>query len=109
MGVTPQRQGANGKPWTITLNTDSGPDTITGISVGSISMVLYDKSRPGGSRVGVTSTGAITIVTANPAVISWQPTAADYATIGNFLAEPNVTFPTGPVAYDAIPFEVKGP
>lgn len=104
MAVTPQYQGKYGKPWTISLNTDSGADNITGISAGSITVVLYDANNP--ASVGVTSTGAVSIVTANPAVIQWQPTAPDYANVGVFEAEVNVTFPTGPVTYDPVEFAV---
>lgn len=102
MGVSPQYVGRYGKPWTITLNTDSGADNITGINAASISVTLRSA---GGTDV--VSTGAITVVTSNPAVIQWQPTSADYAAAGEFSADVTVTFPTGPVDYDPIPFELK--
>lgn len=94
-----------GRPWTIYLNTDTGPDNITNVTTQNISIHIHS---PNGGVPDWVSTGAITIVTANPSVISWQPTAQDYALAGTFQAYPLVTFPgaPAPVAYDPIPFEV---
>ena len=104
MAVSPDYTGSYGRPWLITLNTDSGPDQILGISKTSISIILRNTT---GIPADNTSTGDIEIVTASPAVISWQPTAADFANAGNYSVYPVVTFPTGPVVYDPIPLQIN--
>jgi hypothetical protein len=103
MGVSPIQAGSYGKLWTITLNTDSGADNLTGIVVANISIIIKNMS----SLVETTSTGAITIVTANPAVITWQPTSADAGTPGYYNVIPQVTFSTGPFRYDPIPWLIQ--
>ncbi len=80
MAVTPQYVGKYGKAWTINLNTDSGADNFGSLGAGAISVVVRDLS----TGTETTSTGIITIVTANPAQITWQPTAADYASAGSY-------------------------
>lgn len=104
MGVTPQYQGKYGQPWTINLNTDSAGANLTGIAASSISIVVRNVGSPASD---VTSTGTIAIVSvANPAQITWQPTATDYAATGSFQMVLTVTLATGPVTYDPIPFVI---
>ena len=105
MAATPQYVGAYGKPWTINLNTDSGPDNLGSLSASAISVSLrnVDLIPP----VDVVSTGAVAIVTASPAQITWQPTATDYAAAGNRQLLIQVTFSTGPVEYDPFPFAIQ--
>lgn len=98
MGVNPTIVGNYGKPWTIPLNTDSGPDDLGTLTTASIAIIIKNLS----SLVEVTSTGGLTIVTAKPAVITWQPTSTDVAVIGNYHVIPQVTFGTGPIRYDPI-------
>ena len=105
MPVSPQYVGAYGKPWTLNLNTDSGADNLGSLTASAIQVSLRntDVTPP----VDVVSTGAVVIVTANPAVITWQPTATDYAVAGNRQLLVQVTFATGPVEYDPIPFAIQ--
>lgn len=102
MGISPTQVGSYGKPWSITLNTDTGADNITGVVVGNISVVIKNMS----SLVETTSTGTITIVTANPAVITWQPTTNDTASIGYFNVIVVIQFSGGPIRYDPIPWVI---
>lgn len=104
MGVSPQYVGKYGKPWTINLNTDSGADNLGSITANAISIVIRDTS----ANTETASTGTIIINTANPAQISWQPTASDYATAGSYEARVNVTFSgaPAPTEYDPIPFVI---
>lgn len=105
MAATPQYVGGYGKPWTININTDTGPDNLGSLTASAIQVSLrnLDVTPP----IDVVSTGAITIVTANPAQITWQPTAADYAVAGNRQLLIQVTFATGPVPYDPFPFAIQ--
>lgn len=104
MPVSPQYVGMYGRPWTITLTTDSGADNLTGLTANNISVRIHS---PTGQMADAVSSGAITIVTANPAQITWQPTASDFAIAGSFQAIVEVVFGSGPVAYDPITFDVK--
>ena len=104
MPVSPQYVGMYGRPWTITLNTDSGPDNLTGLTAGNVSVRIHN---PTGQTADVVSSGTITIVTANPAQITWQPTVTDFAVAGTFQAIVEVVFSSGPIAYDPINFAIN--
>ena len=105
MTATPQYVGAYGKPWTINLNTDTGTDNLGSLTASAIQITLrnMDVNPP----IDVVSTGAVVIVTANPAVITWQPTAPDFAVAGNRQLLTQVTFATGPVEYDPYNFAIQ--
>src|SRR5712692_7097497 len=105
MAATPQYVGAYGKPWTLNLNTDSGVDNLGSLTASAIQVSLRNTDVV--PPVDVVSTGAVVIVTSNPAVITWQPTATDYAVAGNRQLLVQVTFATGPVEYDPFPFAIQ--
>jgi hypothetical protein len=104
MGVSPQYVGRYGRPWVINLNTDSGTDNISGLLASAITVTLRNLSAT--PPVDAVSTGTITIAGANPAQIIWQPTANDFVSHGSFEAIVTVTFSTGPIDYDPIPFTI---
>ena len=105
MGITPQYVGRYGRPWTISLNTDSGTDNITGLVAANIAVTVRRLDVV--PAVDTVSTGTITIAGFNPAQIIWQPTATDFAASGDFAAIVTATFPTGPIDYDPILFTIK--
>jgi hypothetical protein len=105
MGATPDYVGSYGRPWIINLNTDSGFDDITGVASNNISIIVRNTGV--NPPTGGASTGAITIISAFPAQISWQPTSSDYSAGGSFNIVPQVTFPSGPVLYDPISITLK--
>ena len=102
MSVSPQYVGKYGKPWSITLATDTGNDDITNVNPSLISVVVRNLN----TATEAVSAGTITVTSNTPAQITWQPTSTDYAAPGSFQAIPMVTFPTGPVEYDPIPFVI---
>lgn len=106
MPISPQRVGYYGRVWTINLFTDTGTENLTGVVAANIGIRIRSLTNP---LADWTSTGAIVIVTSNPAQITWQPTATDYALAGSFEAIPFVSFPgaPAPVAYDPLPFVVQ--
>jgi hypothetical protein len=92
----------------IPLNAEGVADNITGMTAGNFVMKL--RNTTSAPPIDTTGTGTFGIVTSNPAVISYQFSAADVATAwgGSLVVE--ATFPnpnTGLAVYDPIPFTVS--
>jgi len=103
MGITPQYVGMYGRPWIINLNTDSGADNLIGLTSSNIALTVRNLNT---FQDAAASTGTIIILSASPAQILWYPVAKDYAYGGSFALEIVVTFSTGPIEYDPIPFTI---
>jgi hypothetical protein len=95
--------------WDITLNTDAGPDDLTGVSASNFTMIFSNTSvRP---AVDTTGTGTFTIKTVYPAEILYKPSQADVASAFNGVLIIQAYFPPSntnadEVVYDPIPFAI---
>lgn len=63
--------------WSIPLNTDAGPDNITGLTASNIS--LYFRNTTVNPPVDTIGTGTLTIQSSNPASIFYRPSTTDVA------------------------------
>lgn len=92
--------------WDIPLNTDLGPDDLTGVDITTFQMVF--RSSSGTDRTG---TGTFTVKVAYPAEILYKPSIADVAKsfTGSLIIKayfpPSDTNADG-VIYDSIPFQI---
>ncbi len=93
--------GGNGKIWTIDLEVQDpatgllSADDITGYTAVSVKLFVVSAK----DTTGYTSTNAPAVISASPASVSWQPSATDVATPGNYQVQVLVTLPTGVVPY----------
>jgi|SRR5215469_8208700 len=94
-GITPWTVGNLAPAWVISLIPDTGFVTTTGLSAGNFSLRIRNNS------TGTETTGAGTfsnIVTGSasaPATVTYQPAAADVATVGMYTLWVDVTFANG--------------
>ena len=96
--------------WDIPLNTDEGPDDITGLSTSNIS--LYFRNTTVTPPVDTIGTGTITILSANPAEIYYKPSTTDVASTFTGAIVIKAKFPsafdtTTQAVYDEIPFVIS--
>lgn len=89
--------------WDIPLNTDSGPDDLTGVS----GITLYFRSGP----TDTAGTGTITTKATYPAEILYKPSVADvsapfygYIVIKAFMPPSNTS--ADEAIWDGIPFSI---
>ncbi len=105
MGYQPWYTGDTFPALTIPLNVEGSPDNITGLTTGSFAATMRRLDlQPNTDTPG---TGTFTIVTANPAVITYQFSPGDVATAGTYSIFIKATFPNpggGIAVYDPIPF-----
>lgn len=76
--------------WQETLTTDSGTANLTGLS--DSALTIYFKNTANG--VETQGQGTLHIVQANPAIVSYQPIAADVV-VGMYLTRLVVTYSNG--------------
>lgn len=96
--------------WDIPLATDEGPDDITGVSVGDIS--LYFRNTTTNPPTDTLGTGTITIMSYNPAEIFYKPSAADVASVFTGQIVIKINYPpshtsTDESVFDPIPFSIS--
>lgn len=96
--------------WDIPLNTDEGPDNITGLTTSNISLYFRDTTTtPPADTIG---TGTITILSYNPAEIYYKPSTTDVASAFTGAIVIKAKFPsafdaTTETVYDPIPFVIS--
>lgn len=100
MSLNPWKVTQQAPLWTITLTTDSGADNITGLTAGSFSIIFKQTSNGPGQGQETTGTGTFAIVTANPAVITYQVSVADVTNAGTYLVTVWATFSNGPKPWE---------
>jgi len=91
--------------WTIPLNVEGNADNISGISSSALTMIFHPTVSP--PSTDFTGTGTFAIVTSNPAVVMYTPSAGDVTSkfTGDLFVK--VVFPSGGTAiYDPIPFSI---
>lgn len=96
--------------WSIPLNTDAGPDNITGLTASNIS--LYFRNTTVTPPVDTIGTGTLTIQASNPASIFYQPSTTDVSSI--FTGQIVIKAKFGPsfdatteAIFDGIPFSIS--
>ncbi len=91
----------------INLSVDGVNDDITGLSTGNLSMILRNVGvAPPTDAAG---TGTFAIVTASPAVITYQFSSGDVASAGSFELIVKAVFPGGgggTAVYDPVAFAI---
>src|SRR5438094_8951020 len=102
MSVTPWYTTQTAPALQITLNTDSGPDTITGLVAGNFTMVL----RNTGLGSDTNGTGTFAIVSANPAIVTYSFSSGDVTTAGSYSLIVKAVFASGTKIYDGVPFTI---
>lgn len=100
MPLNPWKTTQQAPLWTITLNTDSGADNITGLVAGNFSMIFKQTSQGANQGVETTGTGTFAIVTANPAVITYQVSVTDVTNAGTYAVTVWATFSNGPKPWE---------
>lgn len=105
MGYQPWYVGDTYPALQIPLNVDGTADNITSLTANSFTMTLRNTGVS--PAVDTTGTGTFTIVTSNPAVITYQFSIADVTTAGIYLLIIKATFPGGGggiAIYDPVAF-----
>lgn len=96
--------------WDIPLATDAGPDDLTGVSVGDIS--LYFRNTTTNPPTDTLGTGTITIMSYNPAEIFYKPSTTDVASVftGQIVIKAKMPPSHGTsdlTEWDGIPFSIS--
>lgn len=86
--------------WDIPLNTDSGPDNLTGVNVSSFAMIF----RTAGG-VDTTGTGSFTIKSVYPAEILYKPSTADVSIAFNGSLIIKAYFPPSGTSADCVTWD----
>lgn len=96
--------------WEIPLNTDAGPDNLTGVSAGNIS--LYFRNTTTNPPTDTIGTGTLTINSSNPAEIYYKPSTTDVT--APFTGQIVIKIQFGPshstadeAVYDGINFQIS--
>ena len=95
MAITPWTQNNLAPAWVISLIPDSGFVNTSGLVVGNFSLRIHN------NNTGLETTGAGTFSnittgsSSTPATVTYQPAAADVATIGMYTLWVDVTFSNG--------------
>ena len=103
MGYQPWYQHDTYPAINIPLNVEAAADNIAGMTAASFKMVIRDVS----AATDRTGTGTFTVVTSNPAVVSYQFSDADTTFGLNCALIVEAVFPGaggGNAVYDPIPF-----
>lgn len=92
--------------WDIPLNTDQGPDDLTGVSISTFQMIF--RSSTGTDRTG---TGTFTLKIAYPAEILYKPSAADVANtfVGSLIIKayyPPSNSSADTIIFDPVAFQI---
>lgn len=89
----------------IPLNVESTPDNITGMSPSNFTMILRNTAVA--PAIDTTGTGTFTIVTSNPAVVTYTFSTADVASTFSGVLFIRAVFPGGGIAvYDPVSFVI---
>ncbi len=102
MGFQPWYQHQTYPAIAIPLNVEGNPDNITSLTASSFTMVIHPSS-----GTDVTGTGTFTVVTSNPAVVTYQFSDADTLVGQNVSLFVEAVFPGtggGKAVYDPIAF-----
>lgn len=96
--------------WEIPLNTDAGPDNLTGVSASNIS--LYFRNTTVNPPTDTIGTGTLTINSTNPAEIYYKPSTTDVASPFTGQIVIKVQFPPShssadEAVFDGIPFIIS--
>lgn len=105
MGYQPWYQKQTYPALQLLLNVEGNPDNITGLAPTAFGLILRNTSvSPVTDLIG---TGTFTIVTANPAVVTYTFSAADVAQPFSGLLIVTAQFtPTGLAVWDPIAFVI---
>jgi hypothetical protein len=103
----PWYQGQTYPSWDIPLNTDAGPDNLTGVDITKFTMIFRNASGQ-----DTTGTGTFSVKTANPAEVYYKPSVADVAAVftGNLIVKafyPPSGTNADEVVFDPIPFVIS--
>ena len=95
MPITPWTQNNLAPAWVISLVPDSGVVNVSGLVAGNFSLRIRNNN----SGVETTGAGTFSNITAasgaTPAQVTYQPAAADVATLGTYTLWVDVTFSNG--------------
>lgn len=106
MPISPWPVGQRVPTWTEhPVDDDGNAENFTGVLLTDCSMIFYNLS----NDVSFTGTGAITIIQANPALVSYAPAVADSAAPGLYLTRLWVNFIGGPSSYELGIWDVTSP
>ena len=95
MGITPWTQGNLSPAWVISLIPDSGYVNTSGLSASSFSLRIHNNASGTETTGGGTFSNITTGTSSTPATVTYQPVAADVATIGMYTLYVDVTFSNG--------------
>lgn len=107
MGYQPWYTGCTYPAIQIPLNVEGSPDNITALNTSNLAMILRNTGTA--PPTDATGTGTFTIVTSNPALITYQFSSGDVASAGSFQLIIKATFPGGGggvAVYDPITFTI---
>lgn len=86
--------------WDIPLNTDAGPDDLTGVNISTLVLIFHPFS--GTDRPG---TGTFTIKSVYPAEVLYKPSVADVANAFNGSLIVTALYPPSGTAADEVVFD----
>ena len=87
--ISPWAVGQLSPIWTIVLARDSKPMDLTGVTIGQLSLLIYNASHV---QTG-TGAGTFAIVDAYPAIVTYQLVSADVpVTAGTYFVRVKVNF-----------------
>src|ERR1017187_2701408 len=102
MGISPWPKGQI-ELMTFPCMQDGGtPINLTGLVGSNITIILQPTA--GGSDI--TGTGTASIFSATQGIIQYLPSGRDVGTVANYSLRTQITFPSGPIISDAIPFNI---